>query len=393
MRNLTILILSISYLAHAEFKGYEACFLDDAEKKRCEVKMVAGKKEGKETCRALDNSKVVLLEAQYANGKLNGPLVCRDFMNQVYLQTAYVDDQLNGEHKSYSKSRSWKNIKEAWAISFYENGKQVGMEFFADTKGKVLDILPNCWEKGQMSSSNLGYCLGLKYGDYDSDIRKFLQAEVNKRFKEMNRDIEDKFKNGKVKFKVKMVNGQYDGEAVWNYESGSPNTKTLYAKGVPVKSEEFFESGAVQVTKFFKDGKLEKKETFYENGKLAEIVKATYDNGIRKERIERFNDKGFRETEYGYTYEFSGYWGQIDGPYRTYDNKGNLDYEAYFKNGQLDGKVTINSTDRKEEETWVKGRRKETIVYDVKTGKPIEKIEYMNDGSEKGRTKLNGVKI
>jgi|JI10StandDraft_1071094.scaffolds.fasta_scaffold184899_2 antitoxin component YwqK of YwqJK toxin-antitoxin module len=393
MKSLIILIISISHFVHADSKGYEACFLDDAEKNRCEVKIVDGKKEGKETCRALDNSKVILLEAQYAKGKLNGPLVCRDFMNQVYMQTTYVDDKLNGEHKDFSKTRSWRNIKEAWAVKYFENGKQVGMEFYADSKGKVLDILPNCWEKGQFSSSNFGYCLGLKYGDYDADIKKYLQTEVKKRFKEMNRDIEDRYKNGKIKFKARMVDGRYDGEALWNYESGSPNTKTLYAKGVPVKSEEFFESGAPQLVKQFKDGKLEKKETYYENGKLAETVKTTYDDGVRKERIERFDDKGFRETEYGYTYEFSSYWGQMDGPYRTYDAKGRLDYEAYFKNGQLDGKVTINSGNRREDENWVKGKHIDTIVYDAGTGKPIEKIEYMSDGSEKTRTKLNAISI
>lgn len=393
MRILSLIIITVVTSLHlnAEDNAYESCFLEEAEQKRCEVKTVAGKKEGKETCRALDNSKVILLETQFSNGKLNGPLICRDFLNQVYLQANYVDGKLNGERKDYSKNRSWKNIKEAWMVKYFENGKQVGVELFADQKGKVLEILPHCWENGE-TGSNFGYCLGLKYGDYDSAVRAHLKTEIAKRFKELNRDIENKYANGKIKFKAKMVNGSYEGEAIWNYENGNLKTKMVYAKGSPIKSEDFFESGKPETIKSFKDGKLEKKETYFENGKLAEILKVTYDKNIRKERYERFDDKGFRQSEYGYSYEYSDYWGRMDGSYRSYDSKGNLDYEATFKNGELDGKVTINSYDRREDEVWVKGRRKETIIYDSKSGKAIEKVEYMNDGSEKNRTKLNGPK-
>ncbi len=393
MKILSLVLISSFFFgyAHSEEKGYEECFLEEAEQKRCEVKIVAGKKEGKETCRALDNSKVILREAQFSNGNLNGPLICRDFMNQIYMQATYANGKLTGERRDYSKSRSWKNIKEAWMVKYFENGKQIGVELFADKSGNVLEILPNCWENGE-TGSNFGYCLGLNYGDYDSAVRKHLQTEISKRFKEMNREVETKYSNGKIKFKARLVNGSYDGEAIWNYESGKIKTKLVYAKGVPLKSEDFFESGKPESVKLYKDGKLEKKESYYENGKLSEILKVSYDKHIRKERIERFDDKGFRQSEYGYLYEYNDYWGQMDGPYRSYDSKGVLDYDATFKKGELDGKVTINSIDRREDEVWANGKRKEKVIYDTKTGKPVEKVEYMNDGSEKNRTKLNAPK-
>lgn len=387
-----VFYIASSFGAKAAEKGYEFCSLTEEEAKRCDVRVVDGKKEGKEVCRALDNPEIILREAQFSSGKLNGPLTCRDFLNQIYLQGNYRDGKLDGEQKDYSNSRYWKNIKQAWNVKYFENGKQVGMEFYTDLQGKILDILPDCWERGEIGS-NFAYCLSLKYGQYDGAIKKYLQAEISKRFKEMNRDIENKFENGKIKFKAKLVNGRFEGLAVWYHQNGEVKSKVLFDKGIQVKVEDFFETGKPESIKLFKDGKAEKKEVFYENGKLAEIVKITHEKGRRREHTERFTDQGFRQSEYTSKFEFSDHSGRLDGIYRNYGKNGQLVYEAYFISGQRDGKVTIQYPDRKEVEVWVKGKHKETVISDEKTGKPIEKIEYMNDGSEKSRIKLNPISI
>lgn len=46
MRILSLILVSFifSNYAYSDEKGYEDCFLEDAEQKRCEVKIVAGKK-------------------------------------------------------------------------------------------------------------------------------------------------------------------------------------------------------------------------------------------------------------------------------------------------------------------------------------------------------------
>lgn len=391
MKNL-ILILFLSLPAFANQLGYEACDIEEGERKRCEVTMVAGQKEGKEICRALDNSDVILIEAQFSKGKLNGPLVCKDFSNQIYLKANYRDGKLNGEHRDYSKGRHWRDIKEAWLVKYFDNDKQVGMEFFADSKDKILEILPHCWESGE-TGSNYAFCLSMNFGSFDEAVKKHLSAEVKKRFKEMNRDIENKHQNGKVSFKAKMVDGQYDGEATWYYETGILKSKIQYNKGKQEKAEEFFESGKVKSVKLFKDRLLQKEENFYENGKLSSLIVETQVDGFKKEKIEQFDDQGFRTSEMTRVFRYSNYWGELDGPYRAYSDKGVLYYEGHYKMGKLNGKVTVNYREEKEEELWENGVRKNLIIFDKKSGKPKEKVEYFDDGSEKSRTKLDAPTI
>jgi antitoxin component YwqK of YwqJK toxin-antitoxin module len=391
MKHLLISLVLFSSLqkASAYGVGYEACGLEDAEKKRCEVKSVDGKKEGKEICRALDNREVILLETQYQNGNLNGPLICRDFTNTIYLQTTYLNGKLHGQHLDYSKSRHWKNIKEAWMVKYFENGQQVGMEFFADSNHKVLEIMPSCWDNGS-SGRNFEVCLGMKYGKYDEAIKKHLETEITKLHKEMNRDIDEKYRNGKPKFKAKLVAGRYEGESIRYYETGAVKSKTQYRNGDPEKIEEFFAEGQPKMISLFKNGKLEKLEEFFQNTKLATIINVTHEKNFRKEKIERFNDKGFRESEYTMVYEgpYDSY-GQLDGPYRSYSRDGQLYFDANYKMGKLDGKVVTIVLNRKEEELYNNGQLLEKTIYELGSGLPIEKIEYMKDGSEKSRTKLN----
>jgi antitoxin component YwqK of YwqJK toxin-antitoxin module len=387
MKKIVITMILVTKVYAAEL-GYEGCYLEEAEKSRCEVKLVFGKKEGKEICRALDNPDTILLEAQYSNGELNGPFVCREFTNQVVIEAQYSDGRLVGEHRDYSTGRSWRDVKEAWSVKYFDRGKQIGMEFFANKEGKILDFMPNCWEQGEFGS-NYGYCAGLNYGKYDAQVKSFVNAEIKKRFKEMNREIVTKFDNGKVRFKAKMVDGRYDGEVLHFYEDGTQQTKSIYKAGDPIQIEEFFESGKLKVTKTYKNGKLEKSESYYENGKLSELLKVSFDDLKRREQVERFDDKGYRESEYAEIYYSNSWWGQRDGPYRLYGPKGKLSYEAKYKMGKLDGKATYSYEDYKEDELWDNGWLKESVKYDKVTGKPAEKIEYMKDGSEKSRTKLN----
>ena len=373
--------------AQANEMGYKACQLEEAEEKLCEVKINHNRKEGSEICHALDNPKIVLRSANFINGELDGEFICRSFTNILTIRAQYRAGQLDGEYRDFSTARSWHNIKTAWWIKYFSLGKQIGVEFLANENGKVLEVIPGCWENGDRDSIYYSACLNMKYSEFDKEVRSFIDGEIKKHFAEMNRPVVTKYQDGKVKFKATLVNGKYVGAYEKFFEDGKIQLKANYKNGFPESEEEFFESGAKKSKRTFSNEKLSERLDYFENGKISEVVKITYDQFSRTEVARSFSDQGKPYSEHTMKFEHGEYWGKYVGAYKVYDQDGKLIIENNYKNGLRDGPSTYYDIDQKTVTIWEKGKPKTKSIYDAQSGKEIEKIEYMNDGSEKARTK------
>ena len=381
-------ITATSMMSYANRMGYEACSLEEAEEKLCEVKMSHNLKEGSEICRALDNPKIVLRSANFIAGKLDGEFFCRSFTNVLTIKAFYRAGVLHGEYRDFSTSRSWHNIKTAWWIKYFNFGKQQGMEFLADEKGRVLEVIPGCWENGDRDSIYYANCLKLSYSEFDKEVRGFMNAEIKKNFAEMNRSVETKYDNGKIRFKANLVQGKFEGPYEKFYDTGKLQLKAQFKNGYPEIEEEFFEGGAKKSKRIYKNEKLTERTDYYENGKTSNLTKLNYDQYSRTEIVKSFSDNNKSSSEYTRRYNSGDYWGLYIGAYRHFDEDGVLLREEYYKDGKLDGKATFFGGDQRVETLWQMGVRKSKTIFNSDSGNAIEKVEYLNDGSEKSRIKL-----
>ena len=382
---LSLIISASSFAANI---GYDACPLDSQTEKLCQVQKVGDRKEGKEICPESAGSKVILREAKFYRGKLEGEFICRNPTNHTEIRATYKNGKVEGELKDYSDKRYWKDIKKGWRVRYFHEDKQYGLEFLADEKGKVLDVMPGCWEKGDKDVTYYTRCLSYNYAEYDSQIKDYLNKEIQKRKADLNKSVEMKYGNGKTKLKATLVNGKYEGPYERFYENGQLQVKATYKKGFPEKEEEFYESGAKKRESRYVDGNVVENNEYYENGKIASAVKTKYDGLVRTEEVKRYSDRGPLSVEYTERYEESSYWGQYEGVYRDYNDDGKLVTEAFYIHGKLDGKFKYDNPESAYEEIWEKGVLKSKTILDPDTKSPREKIEYMKDGSEKSRTKL-----
>ncbi len=190
-----LLIIFSSSLMASDYNSELSCKTDD----NCEVKIVDGKKLGKEICRALDNPKIVLLEANYKEGIPDGTFICRSFLGFVLATGEYSDGKKNGEFRLFDESQ---NI---WNIEYFEKDKKIKLTFKADENFHVKDYIGACIKDNQNISYN--ECLSEKFGIFDSQVRAHLKEMAAAEFKDKNKEISVNYANGKPRIRGKWVNG------------------------------------------------------------------------------------------------------------------------------------------------------------------------------------------
>jgi antitoxin component YwqK of YwqJK toxin-antitoxin module len=383
---LTFLLLLNTKLIYAgSVQGISDCPLEEAEEKECYVKTNKGKKEGVEICRALDNPSIILREANYSAGLLNGPFICRSFTNKVIVKTNYRNGKIHGEYRDYSTNRSYHDIKEAWDVKYFDNGKQVGVEFYGSNDGKVLDVIPQCYIDGQMDSTYFTSCLDVNYAEYDKGVKEFINKEIKKHFAEMNKKIEAKYSNGKPKLIATLKDGKYDGAYQRYYENGKIELDAFYKNGELLSQNGFYESGAKNYVSSFEGNKIRNRQDFYENTKKKFIATYDYKKNFFLEHVLEYTDREILVADYTLKHYPGDYWYRYEGLYRLYNDEGKLVTESTYVDDKLQGKSTYIGDKKHFEEIYDKGKIISAQIFDSKTNKLLEKIEYMPDGSEKTR--------
>ena len=118
------------------------------------------------------------------------------------------------------------------------------------------------------------------------------------------------YKNGQIKVKNKIRNGEPDGEILEFFENGNPMTKGFLQNGRP--EGEFIN--------YYENGKIEERYN-YKNGELDGLCEFYYETGKIKERSNYKN-------------------GEYNGVCESYYENGNLASQGHFKNGKMDGLYT-----------------------------------------------------
>jgi hypothetical protein len=164
-----------------------------------------------------------------------------------------------------------KRISASWQVRRFRRGQVDGVGYFLDLQGGFIEAERDCWNAGEAGARFLPHCLSLKYGKADAEVRAVLNEELKKHHAEMNRAVEEKDRDGKVRLKTRLVNGKYDGPYEVYYASGKLERKSLYKAGEVQNTEEYFESGRLHRRILYANGDWQKKETFYENGSKHEL--------------------------------------------------------------------------------------------------------------------------
>lgn len=398
---LMILVGAVAYADRPLDDGhpgyYEACAIDFVA--YCEKEFPKeAKKNGRELCRALDNRSVILREAQFKNGILDGPFTCRDFGGQILIQTTFKNGQLNGVFRQFG-DHSYQNpnpkadwsekIKKSWVIKHYVNGLREGLTLYLDSKENLIEVDPKCYHKGKAAPEFIPLCLNQDYGKNNQKIRPLLNEIAKKHYAELNRTILEKYKDGKIRLKAQLVDGQYDGSYQEFYPNGKISIDAIYKKKELVSRLLYFESGVLQAKEVYKNGLLVEKDEFYENKRKSKSIVSTHSNNESIDQVKEYYESGQLYMKYtSIKHEFS-YWPIYDGEVELRNSDGVVIYLMRYKRGQLDGVSQFfdyRYNSQRRDALYVKGRLTEEQIFDSK-GTLLEKIDYNSDGTVKKKVR------
>ena len=185
---------------------------------------------------------------------------------------------------------------------FYEEGKP--REEFVMKDGK-LDGIFKLWDtNGRL----------IEESEYENNLLNGVQKSF--------------YSNGNVKMEVSYVNGQKSGPTKSWYKNGNQSSETEFLDNKIIGSTSFYQDGSIRMKETMEPSGLMLTEAFYENGQLSHSFGSI---GGKKEGIFVKNaPTGFKVAEASYKN------GKNDGWCRVWNEKGDLDIELLYKDGQLD---------------------------------------------------------
>lgn len=143
--------------------------------------------------------------------------------------------------------------------------------------------------------------------------------------------------NGKLKFKGKIVNGEYHGQGILNHYNGKLLFKGNFINGAPDGEEciIYHYSGNLKYRGSIKNGIYEGLGTLYHDNGFAKYTGNFVDDKANGHKCEIYYDDGHLE------YLGSVSRGIFHGYGQTYHKNGNQEYEGYFNNGGIEGEECL----------------------------------------------------
>lgn len=391
------LILNLMFASSVwagDFDSKLQCQRDD----NCEVSLVGGKKQGREICRALDNPKIVMSEASYLDGELNGPFICRSFMGFVTRSGNYDKGKKSGEFRRFDAGPA------TWMIEYFAQDKPDKISFKTDQSFKIVQYFGGC-QRGDRSISFLD-CLNEKFGTFDAEVRAYLQGQAEVENKNMNREIADDYAPGQPRLRAKLVNGKYEGSYETFYKNGKLERKSEYKDGEKISEKTFFEQGQLSSESLFKSGRYLADKTYYQNGKLKMSCAFQLMDRKSKQSCIEYYDNGNKDAEYeamvfiddhawSYAYFYPSSSRSFIGDVKFFDPEGALSgVRHYSAEGVLEGISWQTYRDAngqliRLEELFAAGVLTEKSQFEGDEKKLVLKTEYFPDGSVKRVTKID----
>ena len=349
-----------------------------------------GNQDGTEICYADETRAEKLKEITWKDGKREGPARCwnkgkpsfeanyqNDVLNGIYVD---FDDDSNGDRVVYLE-----NNEEAGLSFSVINWKVTAFHYCVIGGTPVFDATLSCEQKD--------------YGKYNPLIAAFKKdtleknkAAAAKEAKRMNGPQESKYSSGKIRAKWTNVNGDIHGKFLSYRENGKVHNDCEYKNGKENGTcLSYDEEGRLDKREQFDNGKKTSVEEFYDNGKPQRVSK---NETAGKDCITEYYDTGVKSGEWcGFQDRYWGWWVKRDGPYKQWDQNGDLYVEGNYVNGEEEGVFTyLNGKLLEREMTYVKGRLTKSI--DFHNEPPQHRVvrEYFPDGSVKTESRLEGLK-
>jgi antitoxin component YwqK of YwqJK toxin-antitoxin module len=388
-----------------------------------------GEPDGDQTCRNADNKKTIVITAHWKKGQLERDFFCANDDGVPVAKANYKNGKLDGKYQEYDSSlKQW--AKEEFykdgkrdgisktllpngktIVKYFKNDQHNGFELLLDPAGQLV-AKKNCHVDGNYAEDKV--CDAYPIPGYEALLANTNDQERKKKQAQDNRVVEDKYPDGTLRERYKLVAGKKQGlyERFYRngklgekytlvddikdggyeafYESGTLEQKTLYRRGVKLEDSHFFKEGQIEQTTWFKDSAPYKIINFYQNGKVAmELIEqdaGAAKNGSRI-AVKRFHDNGqAAETSFLRKRENQEWaernWGSLpfDGVRELFSSSGKLvDHEEY------DNGVRIGTwkswTSKFDFEIQYQNDVKQSLTIFDKNHKQLKRSEYFPDGS------------
>jgi len=278
---------------------------DENGQKESEGNYINGKKNGNWTFWHENGQKES--EGNYINGKKNGNWTYWNEKGQIYREKNYKDGKKDGGQTFWSNSSDPSYV---WSVGNYKDGK--------------LDGKSSSWHKNGKMRSEHNYTDGKLDG-------KFTYWHKNGQ-KELERNFKDAIRIGKV------TEWNENGKKRWegNYSNGIPNGNwTSWGKNA---LEENFKNGTGKFILFSNGKKID--ELIYKDGRGLETIwgengliesQTTYNNGMKNGPFTSW----WNYFNSHYLWIEGNYRdGSYDGKWTYWNEKGQIDREEIYKNGE-----------------------------------------------------------
>jgi antitoxin component YwqK of YwqJK toxin-antitoxin module len=263
-----------------------------------------------------------------------------------------ANDQLISKEKYKNGSKNGK------AITYYENGKPIGI--FNNKNGKLNGQFKIYFQNGKLKRT--GHFLNdelngsvtnfnenketisienFKMGKRNGEYKEFYangKLKVSDNFKNDLRDgkLMEYYENGKLKISFNFKDGLTEGTCISYYKNGNKLDEAFCSKGIiSGRFTKFYENGNIQYSGIYNDTILNGDyKSYYENGQVYEA--ANYTNGVITGIYNSYTISG-KPLMIG-SYINDSFSGEI---FEYYENE-NIKQKNNYRNDTLNGAYIIN---------------------------------------------------
>jgi antitoxin component YwqK of YwqJK toxin-antitoxin module len=351
-----------------------------------------GTQDGIEVCYADETKTTVTREITWKRGKREGAAKCWQ-NGKLRLEAEYRDDALTGILILHDYDAA------GTRVHLLENGEEKGM-VFRMSDGKVTRV-DYCVINGVPTFEHVLSCPVQDYGRYSAPLAAWKKREQERNHtlaKEsarlLNGPQQAKYPSGKLRAKWTNRDGQIHGKFTGFFETGKVKLDCEYVNGkFHGTCQEYDPSEKLLRRETWVSGELTKLERFYHNGKPQETVTRVtpdrhcldtyYDSGTKSQSL------CFKDKSKGLSREaFPWRWRPLDGPFQSWDPRGDLSETGQFMNGKPVGKWEYFTGNRLERESFYE---QGNLVRTIDHGPGFRTLrEYFADGSLKLEKRLEG---
>lgn len=384
-----------------------------------------GDPDGDQVCRNADNKKTIVMQAHWKKGELDRDFFCANDDGVPVAKANYKNGKLDGKYQEYDSSlKQWaleENYKDGkkegiskqlipgdkTIVRYYKNGQHNGYELLIDGNGKLL-MKRNCHINDSYAEAKV--CDAFPIPGYEKLLGDTRAEEKKAKESADNRMVEEKYADGKIKERYKLVGGKKQGvyerfyangrlgekynlvdnvkEGLYEafYDTGVLEIKTQYLHGEKTESSLFFKEGQIKESTWFKKAAPYKVIQYYQNGKVSTemvVQEPTGGQGSGLIALKRFHDNGqLAETAFSRP-TGNPNWDYLDfhGSRELYSRTGKLLETQVYENGIRSGKWKVVGNKYEIETHYNQGIKQSATIFDKTTHKQLKKSEFLPDGS------------